>query len=96
MALNKEAVIWNGSTGIVLEEFNGKYSIKAVRKYKDKSGQEVAAYDWVKKDTWDKDKRQWVTPEKANLTSGVFLGSKEDAIAALHSLLDSLEGDEPF
>ena len=90
MAIVLDKIIWiTDKIGVTLEEYKENYSIKAVQKYTSQ-GQEKVSYDWVKKDTWNKDTRQRETPPKANAAMGVYLGDKEQAIKALESLLFSL------
>jgi len=90
MALTPNAVIWiDDKNGITIEEYKGKYSIKAVQKYQSQ-GAEKVSYDWVKRDTWNKETRTRETPAKANAAMGVSLGDKDQAIQALTSLLTGL------
>ena len=90
MALNESAVIWiTDKAGVVIEEYNGTYSLKAVRKYQSQRVDKVS-YDWVKRDVWNKETRQWETPPRANAAMGVILGDREQAIASLLKLLESL------
>ena len=104
MALNESAVIWiDDKNGVVVEEYKGKYSIKAVQKYQSQ-GSEKISYDWVKRDQWNPETRKRETPAKANAAMGVSLGEKEQAISSLLGLLKSLGwvesgstgGDVPF
>lgn len=88
MALTPNAVIWiTDKAGVVIEEYNGNYSIKSVQKYQSQ-GQEKISYDWVKRDTWNPDTRKRETPAKANATMGVSLGDADKAAQVLQTLLD--------
>jgi len=101
--INESAVIWiDDKNGITIEEYKGKYSIKAVQKYQSQ-GSEKISYDWVYKQTWNPETRQRTLPAKANAAMGVSLGEKEQAIASLKALLAGLvvapeagDSDLPF
>jgi hypothetical protein len=104
MAFEQDKVIWiTDKAGVVPEEYNGKWSLKAVQKYTSQ-GAEKVSYDWVHKEKWNPETRQREMPAKANAAMGVYLGSKDQAIKALESMLLSLgkaapalEGDDvPF
>jgi hypothetical protein len=103
MALNESAVIWiDDKNGVVIEEYKGVYSIKAVQKYQSQGGEKIS-YDWVRRETWNKDTRKREVPEKVNAAMGVSLGDKEQAISSLKALLAGLgvepdlgEGGVPF
>jgi hypothetical protein len=103
MALTPNAVIWiDDKNGITIEEYKGKYSIKAVQKYQSQ-GSEKISYDWVKRDQWNPETRKRETPAKANAAMGVSLGEKDQAVASLKALLaglgvesDSGEAGVPF
>jgi len=88
--IDESAVIWiTDKAGVVIEEYKGVYSNKAVQKYQSQ-GAEKVSYDWVKRDTWNKETRTRETPAKANAAMGVSLGDKEQAIASLYRLLKDL------
>ena len=82
MPLVNDAVIWIGkSTGVTLENYNEKWSIKSVRKYL--TGQdEVLTYDWIYTEDYDKEKKKRVMSTKPRPAS-IYLGDKETAIKAL-------------
>ena len=93
MAISPGSIIWTGkSVGITLEEYQGKYSIKACKRY-ESQGQEKVGYDWSFPQEWDKDKRSFVPREKA-APSGVYLGSKEEATKALNEFLTRLSAKQ--
>ena len=73
---------------LVIEQYNGKYSIKACRRF-ESQGQEKTAYDWSFPQEYDKNKKSWGPREKAMPTS-IYLGEKEQATKALLSMLDAL------
>jgi len=91
MPLANDAVIWIGkSTGVTIECYNDKYSIKSVRKYL-KGQDEVLTYDWIYIEEYDQEKKKRVMATKPR-PSSIYLGSKDDAIKALGSMLRSLGG----
>jgi hypothetical protein len=86
MALTNDQVIWTGkSTGVTLEEWEGKISLKGVRKYQ-KGGEDVLTYDWVYAEVYDKEAKKRVMAEKPRPIS-LYLGEKKDAIEALEAML---------
>jgi hypothetical protein len=90
MALIPNAVIWiTDKAGVVLEEYQGKYSLKVVQKYQSQ-GQEKVSYDWVKRDTWNPENRTRETPAKANAAMGAYLGNRDQAAQVLQKILDGL------
>ena len=92
MALVLDKIIWiTDKTGVTLEEYNGKFSIKSVQKYQSQ-GQDKVSYDWVRRETWNKETRKREIPEKVNAAMGVFLGEKDQAIESIQSILDQLIG----
>jgi len=99
MPLTNDQVIWLGkSTGVTLENYNDKYSIKSVRKYL-KGSDEVLTYDWIYTEEYDKDQKKRVMSSKPRPAS-IYLGDQEAAIKAckgfLHALGASDESDIPF
>lgn len=92
MPIALDKIIWTGDkTGVVLEEYNGKFSLKAVQKYTSQ-GDEKVSYDWVRRETWNKDTKKREIPEKVNATMSVYLGDKAKAIKALGEFLRQLGG----
>ena len=90
MALIPDKVIWiTDKQGVVLEEYQGKFSIKAVQRYTSQ-GQEKVSYDWVRKEVYNKDTKTREIPSKVNAAMGAFLGDKDQAVKALASLLQEL------
>jgi len=88
--IDESAVIWiTDKAGVVIEDYKGVYSLKAVQKYQSQ-GKEKFSYDWVRRETWNKDTRKREVPEKVNAAMGVSLGDKEQAIQALTSILAGL------
>ena len=93
MALTKDNVLMTGkSTGIALEVYEDKYSLKSVRTYQGRDGNEVLTYDWIYPEVYDKDKKKRVIAEKPRPGS-VYLGDRDQAIASLSSILAQLGGD---
>ena len=92
MPIALDKIIWTGkSTGVVLEEYQGKYSLKAVQKYTSQ-GQEKVSYDWTFKEKWNPDTRKREMPDKANCANGIYLGDATQAIASLREFLRQLGG----
>lgn len=90
MALIPAKVIWiTDKNGVVAEEYQGKWSLKAVHKY-ESQGQEKVSYDWVYREKWNPETRKREIPAKANCAQGVFLGDLPQAIKILESVLLSL------
>ena len=90
MALTKDSVTMTGhTTGVTIEIYEDKYSLKAVRTYKGKDGSEVLTYDWIYPEVYDQAQKKRVVAPKPRPTS-IFLGDKEAAIKALTSLLVGL------
>jgi hypothetical protein len=93
MALTEDSVIWiTKNRGISLESWaaEGKepgYSIAPVQKAGDK-----LYYEWVRGKHYDKDAKKRVDDDKDRPLK-VYLGTREEAIKALHSLLQGLGGD---
>jgi hypothetical protein len=95
MAIDNDKIIWTtDKQGLVLDEYNGNYSIKSMTKWTTRSGVENISPDWVHRKQWNKETKAMVLPEKANMVSGVYLGDREKAIDALHSLLIMLGSPE--
>jgi hypothetical protein len=97
MALTNDMTIWTGETvGVTLEEYNGKYSIKVVRRWK-QGGEDKIGWDWVYREGWNKDTKKKEMEAKPK-PCGVYLGDKEQAKNAMKAMLLSLgEPDEiPF
>ena len=97
MPLNEDQIIWTGKTvGLTLESYNDKYSIKSVRKFIHK-GQDQLGYDWSFPQEYDKESKKWKPKDKAMPTS-VYLGTRDEAIDSLKSLLKQLSPSEeiPF
>ena len=90
MALENDQIIWTGKTvGITMENYNGNYSIKACKRFTKNDGTEQLGFDWSFPQEWDKGDRKWKPSEKPKPVS-VYLGSRDQAIQALHSMLSSL------
>lgn len=93
MSLSEDAVIWITSRmGVVTEEYQGKWSLKAVKKY-ESQGQEKVSYDWAFGQEYDKDRREWRAKDKA-VPVNIYLGDKGQAVKALLAILRSL-GSHP-
>jgi hypothetical protein len=97
MTLSKDQVIMTGTTtGVTIEQYEGKYSIKSVRTYKGKDGNEVLTYDWIYPEVYDKDQKKRVVSSKPRPTS-IPLGTREETISTLRAVLSSLDDkDTPF
>ena len=96
MALTNDATIWTGETvGVTLEEYNGKYSIKVVRRWK-QGMEDKIGWDWVYRQGYNKETKERVMEEKPK-PCGVYLGDRDKAIDALRSMLAMMQGkdDEP-
>lgn len=90
MALTKNAVIWiNDKYGVALDEYEGKYSLKGVRTYKGRDGNEVITYDWIYAEVYDPAQKKRVMAEKPR-PSSVYLGGKEEAFSALTYFMGKL------
>lgn len=105
MAIEQKDIITTGkSQGIILEGYQGNYTIKGVRWYQ-KNGEDVTTYEWTFPQTWDKEARVWKPSEKAK-PLGLYLGDKGQAARCLMKMLDTLgevevrgteeESDIPF
>ncbi len=91
MSLAKDQVIMTGKTvGVTLENYNDKWSIKAIRTYQ-KNGEDVITYEWIYTEEYDKETKKRKMAEKPRPLS-VYLGDREQAISVLSSLLQQLGG----
>lgn len=89
MPLTNDSIIWTGkSVGVTLENYNGIYSIKVTRKWM-QQGEEKLSYDWIYPEVYDPEAKKRVVASKPQPRS-VYLGDKEQAIQALHSMLVNL------
>ena len=97
MPLANDSVIWIGkSTGLTLENYNEKWSIKSVRKYQGRDGKDVLTYDWIYVEEYDKDQKKRVMSAKPRPAS-IYFGDKETAIKALANFLRQLgAGNRPI
>jgi hypothetical protein len=95
MALTKDSVISTGpTTGITLETYEGKCYLKSTRSYKSKDGNEVLTYDWIYPEVYDQAQKKRVVADKPRPMS-IPLGTQEQAISALHSILLNLGWNPP-
>lgn len=95
MPLSKDAVIWlTDKYGIALDEYEGKIKLQGVTKYQ-KGGEDVLTWDWIYRATWNKDTKTREVPAKANGVAGVSLGSRDEAVQTLSSLLRRLGAGNP-
>lgn len=72
--------------GVVLEEYQGKYTLKKVSKNKDKWWPE-----WVFLSEW---KDGGAVPSEKKRPMGTYLGDKETALKAIAALYHELKGDK--
>ena len=91
MVLTNNVIFWTGkSIGLTLDEYQGKFILKGVRRY-ESMGAEKLSFDWVFPQEYNKDKKEWVPKAKA-VPLNIYLGEKEQAIKALTQMLQQLEG----
>ena len=91
MVLTNNVIFWTGkSIGLTLDEYQGKFSLKGVRRY-ESMGAEKLSFDWVFPQEYNKDKKEWVAKAKA-VPLNIYLGEKEQAVKALDAMLGLLTG----
>jgi hypothetical protein len=91
MVLTNNVIFWTGkSIGLTLDEYQGKFSLKGVRRY-ESMGAEKLSFDWVFPQEYDKDRKEWRAKPKA-VPLNIYLGEKDQAIQALNKMLQQLEG----
>ena len=88
--IDERSVIWiTDKYGIALDEYEGRVKLQGVTKYQ-KNGDDVLIWDWIYRATYNKDTKQREVPAKANGVSGISLGTREEAVRTLASILSKL------
>ena len=91
--INPNDVVWiTQSVGLVIEEYNDKFAIKSVRKYK-KDNQDVLSYDWIFIEEYDKETKKRKLSDKPRPASS-YLGDRDSALKALKFFLMRLSGTQ--
>ena len=86
MTLTEDQIVWiTDNIGLTIEQYKENYSIKMVKKFKSQ-GQDKIGYDWTFPQEYDQTAKQWKPKAKA-VPAGAYLGDRQQATTALHSLL---------